>query len=383
MARRRDVDMISMSMLDSITCGFGAVILFFMIITANIDLRSDVQLEDRSAEAARLELQVEVGRENLAELREALAEIVMSLAERQVAREQLAAEIEKTEEDIRRLLEDESASEETIEQLRAELERLEIEKDSLAARAETDDSTGNFIRQVQGEGYRQYLTGLSMGGQRILILVDASTSMIDTSLGRVVARRAEYLAQRAQGRDAVLEAPKWTQVVDSVDWLTAQIPQGTQFQVIAYNREAWAVIEGTDGQWLTADDGAQLDRAVQALRNFVPGSCRPGDTTGGPCGATSLHAAMAAMSSLVPSPDNVYLLTDGLPTMGEDYPDRAGVTGRERMDHFHRATRGLPNTIPINVLLYALEGDPRATVAYWALTLDTGGSLMAPSEDWP
>jgi hypothetical protein len=370
------MDLISMSMLDAITCGFGAVILFFMIITANIDHRSDIVLEDRSAEAARLELQVEVGRENLAELREALAEIVMSLAERQVAREQLAAEIAKTEEDIRRLLEDESASEETIEQLRAELERLEAEKESLARQNATDDSTGNFIRNVQGEGYRQYLTGLSMGGQRILILVDVSTSMLDTSYFRVVERRAS-------GPEAIRAAPKWQQVVDSVDWLTAQIPQGTQFQIIAYNREAWAVIEGTDGQWLTANDSTQLDQAVETLRNFVPGSCRPGDTTGGPCGANSLHAAIGAMSALVPSPDNVYLLTDGLPTMGADYPDQAGVTGRERMQHFQRATRGLPNTIPINVLLYALEGDPRATAAYWALTLQTGGSLMAPSEDWP
>ena len=383
MARRREVDLISMSMLDAITCGFGAVILFFMIITANIDLRSDVELEDRSAEAARLELQVEVGRENLAELREALAEIVQSMAERQVARDQLAAEIEKTEEDIRRLLEDENASEETIEKLRAELERLEIEKESLAAQSETVDATGNYIRQVQGEGYRQYLTGLSMGGQRILILVDASGSMLDTSLGRVAARRAEVLGRRAEGREAEYASPKWQQVVDSVDWLTAQIPPGTQFQVVAFNREAWAIIPGTDGQWLTADDNTQLDQAVETLRDFVPGSCRPDDTTGGPCGATSLHAAFAAMSSFVPSPDNVYLLTDGLPTMGEEYPDRAGVTGRERMEHFARATRGLPNTIPINVLLYALEGDPRATVAYWALALETGGSLMAPSEDWP
>jgi hypothetical protein len=376
MARRREIDLISMSMLDAITCGFGAVILFFMIITANVDLRADVVLEDRSAEARRLELQVAVGRENLAELREALATIVMSLAETQVARDQLAAEIERTEEDIRRLLEDESASEETIEQLEAELERLELEKESLAAQNDTVEATGNFIREVRGEGYRQYLTGLSMGGQRILILVDASSSMLDTSFARVAERRA-------RGPAAVRASPKWRQVVDSVDWITAQIPQGTQFQVVAYNREAWSVIDGTDGQWLTATDGSELDRAVEALRAFVPGSCRPGDTTGGPCGATSLHAAIAAMSSLVPSPDNVYLLTDGLPTMGEIYPDRAGVTGRERMQHFARATRGLPNTIPINVLLYALEGDPRAAAAYWALTLDTGGSLMAPSEDWP
>jgi hypothetical protein len=41
-----------MSFLDAMTCGFGAVILFFMIISANVDLRSEEVLEDRSAEVA-------------------------------------------------------------------------------------------------------------------------------------------------------------------------------------------------------------------------------------------------------------------------------------------------------------------------------------------
>jgi hypothetical protein len=168
-----------------------------------------------------------------------------------------------------------------------------------------------------------------------------------------------------------------------VDWLTAQLEPGTQFQIVAFNREAWSLVEGTDGQWLTVTDGAELDQAVDNLRRFVPGSCRPGDDTAVPCGGTSLHAAFAAMEALVPGPDNVYLLVDGLPTMGETYPDRPGVTGRQRLEHFERATRGLPNNVPINVLLFALEGDPQSGPAYWALSLQTGGSLMAPSEDWP
>jgi hypothetical protein len=39
--------------------------------------------------------------------------------------------------------------------------------------------------------------------------------------------------------------------------------------------------------------------------------------------------------------------------------------------------------VPINVLLYPLEGDPYSSPAYWTLALQTGGSMMAPSEDWP
>jgi hypothetical protein len=111
---------------------------------------------------------------------------------------------------------------------------------------------------------------------------------------------------------------------------------------------------------------------------YIGGICAKGCYEG-----TSLHAAIEAASSLSPRPDNVYLLVDGLPTIGEVYPTRPGVTGRDRLRIFERAERNVPNGMPINVLLYPLEGDPYAAPAYWRLALATGGSLMAPSEDWP
>lgn len=379
MARRRGFTVISMSFLDAMTCGFGAVILFFMIISANVDIRADEVLDDRSAEVNRLELQLSVGRRNLAQLREALASLLADMAQTQAARDQIQTQIQETREELARLLEDSSANRETIEQLEADLARLESESESLAAQSETVEETGNYIREIRGEGYRQYLTGLRMGGQRVLILVDVSTSMLGRSL-------PEIIRMRVQPDDSIkLQASKWRQVVDSVDWLAAQIPPGTDFQVIAFNSEAWPVIEGTEGQWLTATDGSDLDRAVEALRNFVPGSCRPGtiEDEDRPCGGTSLHAALAAIQTMNPRPDNVYLLVDGLPTMGAVYPNKAGVTGRERYQHFERAMREASRNIPINVLLYALEGDPMSAPLYWALALETGGSLMAPSADWP
>jgi hypothetical protein len=102
-----------------------------------------------------------------------------------------------------------------------------------------------------------------------------------------------------------------------------------------------------------------------------------------PSGPTSLHAAFAAARLLEPKPDNIYLLVDGLPTMGEVMPSRPGVTGRERLRHFERAIREVPINVPVNVLLYPMEGDPNAAPGYWELALRTGGSMMAPSTDWP
>ena len=376
MPRRREIDIISMSFLDAITCGFGAVILFFMIVSANVSPIRGERFTDRTSEARRLALQVDVGRKNLVELREALETVLVRMAENEAVRDELDAAIASTQEDLRLLLEDANASEEAIEQLRGDLERLETEKENLAVQNDTIQSTGNYIREVRGEGYRQYLTGMRMGGQRILILVDVSASMMGRNLVEIV----EY---RVRDDEAKRQAPKWRQVVDTIDWLTAQIPTGVQFQVIAFNRVAWSVVEGSEGQWITATDGEALEKALDALNAMVPGECPPTVTDGISCGGTSLHAAFAAMGALAPRPDNVFLIVDGLPTMGEQYPSRLGVNGNERLQHFQRATRGLPTSVPINVLLYALEGDPMSAAAYWALSLQTGGSLMAPSEDWP
>ena len=217
---------------------------------------------------------------------------------------------------------------------------------------------------VTGDGNRQYLTGMRMGGERVVILVDASEQH-----ARPDDRQHSSTPKHAV--DQQLEAPKWQQAVNTVEWLTAQLTPGTQFQIFAFNDEAWPLLEGTEGQWLTIGDGSQLRDAVANLRETAP------------TGPTSLHAAFETMRPLDPKPDNIYLLVDGLPTMGEIPPTRAGVTGRERQTHFNRAARELPFNVPVNVILYAMEGDPQAAPSYWWLALSTGGSMMAPSEDWP
>lgn len=361
---RRSLNVFSLSFLDAMTCGFGAVILFFMIINANIDQRRTFVLDDLAAEVDRMELKVLTGRKNLVQLKQDLATMIEQWAVLRGMKQEIVTEIQMTSSDVSSLTADTESQEERIEQLKADLEQLQAETERLSAASITPDDAGNRIRSFTGDGNRQYLTGLRMGGDHVVILVDVSGSMLDRTIVNIIRRRNMPIENQR-------DAPKWRQVVDTVDWLTAQIPPGTQFQIVAFNSESWPLIEGTEGQWLTATDGAELERAVEALRNTVP------------TGATSLHAAFTAMNVLSPPPDNVYLLVDGLPTMGEVYPNRAGVTGRQRLDHFVRATREIGRRVPINVLLYAFEGDPQAAPAYWQLALETGGSMMAPSDDWP
>jgi hypothetical protein len=89
------------------------------------------------------------------------------------------------------------------------------------------------------------------------------------------------------------------------------------------------------------------------------------------------------MNELTPLPDNVYLVVDSLPTQGSREPRRATISGRDRLELFSQAIRAIPKQVPINVILFPMEGDPLASAAFWNLARVSGGSFLSPSRDWP
>ena len=365
MARRR-FHVFSMSFLDIISCGFGAVVLFFVIINAQVRLRADAERIDLLSESTRLEEEVLEGRKDLLQLRgerETLDERrATAIEELRKLRERLAALLAELAE-YERLG---TQSQESVERLRADVDRLREMQSELEARvAEAEEGTGQRVRGFEGEGARQYLTGMQMGGDRVMILVDASASM----LGRTY---IDVLRFRLMDEELKPRAPKWVQVVNSVDWITTRLEPQQRFQVYIFGVEHRSILEGTDGEWLSVADGARVSEAIEALRKFAPN------------GGTSLHAAMRAIRALQPLPDNVYLLTDGLPTQGASPPSRVGwVDTRARERFFDRARRDLPSGIPVNVLFYPMDGDPRATGYFWLMASQTRGSFVSVSRDWP
>jgi len=229
-----------------------------------------------------------------------------------------------------------------------------------AAEAEAGRSAREFV----GEGNRQYLTGLNLGGQRIVILVDTSASMLANQLVNVI---------RLRNMDAALQkqAGKWVRTLNTVDWLTAQLPVNAQFQVITFGTEAKTALEQTAGQWLEVADTPKLEAISNALREQVP------------AGGTSLHNAFASLAAFPVPPDNIFLLTDGLPTQGERPPRSNRVSGDERLRLFREAIRQLPSGVPVNTILFPMEGDPMAASEYWQLARASSGSFLSPSTDWP
>ena len=365
MARRR-FHVFSMSFLDIISCGFGAVVLFFVIINAQVRLRADAERIDLLSESTQLEDEVLEGRKDLLQLRGERNTLderrATAIEELRKLRERLAALLAELAE-YERLG---TQSQESVEKLQADVDRLREMQQELEARvAEAEEGTGQRVRGFEGEGARQYLTGMQMGGDRVLILVDTSASM----LGRTY---IDVLRFRLMDEELKPRAPKWVQVVNSVDWVTTRLEPQQRFQVYIFGVEHRSILEGTDGEWLSVADGARVTEAIEALRKFAPK------------GGTSLHAAMRAIRAMQPLPDNVYLLTDGLPTQGASPPSRVGwVDTRARERFFTRAVRDLPSGIPVNVLFYPMDGDPAATGYYWLMASQSRGSFVSVSRDWP
>ena len=364
--RRRDSQIFSMSFLDCMSCGFGAVILFFMIINAQVRETTEDDPDDRMAETRKLEIEVLEGRKNLVLAKNTIEELEARKETTQGQIDQILALLEEMRAELSKYDNDTLAKIERVEDLQSDIKTLEAEVERLLKLAEEQQNEGERIREFddEGQGSSQYLTGLKLDGERTLILVDRSASMLDDTIVNIIRRRNMPDTDK-------LRAVKWRQVVASVDWLTAQIKPGSEFQIYMFNNVAEPVIKGSGGTWLKADDSSQLDEAVRVLRGTVPSN------------GTNMQAALAIARQMQPRPDNIVLFADGLPTMDAPTSNRTSVSSGQRVSLFRAAARELPGGVPVNELLYPLEGDFEAPILFWEMAFESGGSLISVSRDWP
>ncbi|NIP17271.1 MAG: VWA domain-containing protein [Xanthomonadales bacterium] len=352
MAKPRRETPFSLSFLDIMACGFGAVTLLFLILRHNV-----VEIEspdpNLTAEVNLLQEDVRQAEEEKVELLNSLEELELELITARGLSRRVLTELQEQEQSIQ------SDPLEDIAMLRRQVEELERETASME-----EVEFGDKVRQFLGEGNRQYLTGLMLGGERVMILVDGSASMLADTVVNAVRRRNMDDEQKRN-------SPKWQWTVRTVEWLLAQLPPSSRFQIYIFNTEATPAVADSAGEWLDAADSLQLEDAVAGLREFSPG------------GGTSLENAFTALADFAERPDNLFLLTDGLPTQGRSPPTRYMVSGEERRRHFLNAVGKLPQGIPVNTILFPMEGDPEAAALFWQFAMNTRGAFIAPSRDWP
>jgi len=352
MPRKRRNIAFSLSFLDIMACGFGAVTLLFLILRHN-EVIVEVPDQRLSAEVNLLEEDIRDAEANKTELLNSLDDLEKQLVEARGLSTRFITELQEKEESIQ------SDPDERIAMLRRQVEELERETANME-----EVEFGDRVREFIGEGNRQYLTGLVLGGERVMILVDGSASMLADTVVNAVRRRN-------MGEQARRESPKWVWTVRTVEWLLAQLPPSSRFQIYIFNTEAFPALPGSEGEWLDAADSLAMEDAVAGLKDYAPD------------GGTSLENAITTLANFTDRTDNLFLLTDGLPTQGASAPSRYMVSGEQRRRNFLSAVGKLPAGIPVNTILYPMEGDPEAAAMYWQFAMATNGAFIAPSRDWP
>jgi von Willebrand factor type A domain len=362
--KRRPPTTLSLSFLDAICCGFGAVLLLFLILSHNAVAERRVATDALQREVDALTQQVVSARAQAAALgasvEQAGARRARVLAQARTITESIAGH----RYDLAQLDANSVAREAHLNRLKADLKSSDEALRRLEGGARQRAEEGDRLRAFPGEGDRQYLTGLKVGGERILILFDTSASMLAERIVDVVRLRNLPEGERRK-------AAKWQRALATVDWIATQIPPGARFQLFTFNEQAGPVLQDTASRWLDAGDAAVLNRAVEATQRLVPQ------------GGTSLHHALDVINRLQPRPDNVFLVTDGLPTIDRERGEAYTVSGEQRLRFFDAALAALPRGVPVNVILLPMEGDPLAAAAYWRLAQWTRGSFLSPAEDWP
>ncbi len=361
---RRPVNAFSLAFLDVMSCGFGAIILFFIIINADTVKRKEQVSQDLQGEVDKLEIEVTEGRKYLVELKNSAKQTQESIDQTAGLSKRIIEQIHVKQQELAESQNDTLAKKEHINKLKAELKSLEDANKRLEGGATEAESQGDRLVHFAGEGQRQYVTGLTIGGEHLVILVDSSASMLADRIVNVIRHR------NLPDRDK-LRAAKWQQVVKTVEWISTRIPRDSKFQIVTFNEKAHLLSQEQGQQWLDGGNPKHLHASISRMRATVPEK------------GTSLYHAFQYINQLNPKPDNIYLLTDGLPTQGKSKPFRSKVSASQRLNYFNEAINELPITTVINIVLFSMEGDPDAASAYWRLAIRSNGVFFSPAKDWP
>jgi len=364
-ARRRTVEVFTLSFLDCICCGFGAVILFYTILSAQAGVQGAHSNDALQAEVNHLEEQVQSGSRNLVVLHNQIEKAESETVSDEAKTKSIASSLQDRREELSKYDSTSVARREHIEQLKADVRSLEEGKRRLEAGSIDKIPPGQQITSFRDTGGdRRYITGIRMRGKRILILLDVSASMLHEDLVSVLRLRNGSDEQKRA-------ASKWRRAVDTVTWLTTQLPPDSRYQIYTFNTRAQSLLPDLAGKWIDAGDAPQLARELANLHVLVPAQ------------GTSLYYAFAATKTLNPLPDQVILITDGLPTQGKTAGLRKYVNSEARMRLFDEAVGQLPDGVPVDSILLPMQGDLQATHRFWNLARLTNGTILTPAKDWP
>jgi hypothetical protein len=355
----------SFAFLDIMFCGFGAVVLLVMILNGDVLRKREETFKDLRAEFKRVLALEQFAQEYMEKIQINVKEIDGrqndALRQQSDMKNRLRITLDKTKKTIDRS----QKSGKAIAKIRVKNSALTNATVLLRGKNTKKWKAGKKPVGFTGDGRRQYLTGLKLGGERTLILIDSSASMLDQRVVNIIRKKLMPANIRRLSK-------KWQRAVRSLHWLIANLRPGKKVQVYDFNSAAHPLVARSDGKWMSTDDAKALNNILSAAEKITPG------------GGTSLDAAFRVVRKFSPKPDSIILLTDGLPSQGISPPARKTlVSAEKRYQYFRDATQSLGRNIPVNILLFPMEGDPEAAGAFWQFAIRTKGSFITPSWDWP
>ena len=349
-AKRRETEVFSLAFLDCICCGFGAMILVFILTVSQkqtVDKATVDELRDR---VKALATQISVSEQDLDRLAKVLAAAQLELQDINAKNNQDQLKLTDRQRELLLVLQQTGAMKDALNTLLGEKKNLP-----------TEDQAPIPIPNVDR---RQYLTGVKLTGDFIVFVVRMSGSMLDDTLDGAASRIDDPDEKKR-------EAPKWQRVIHSLEWMLASLDPNTHFQVFFFNEDVVPVLPERAEEWFTTTDKKTLAEIVKRLHEVVPR------------GGANLEKAFASLRYLPRLPDSIVLFTDSLPTKSESLPYDGDVGDEQRIRFFEIAVKQLPPRVPVSTILFPMTGDPAGTAEYWMLANATRGALVSPAKSWP
>ena len=258
--RRQEEDNFGLSFLDAITCGFGAVILLFVLTASNDESLRKEETAGIRSEVYSFDEELLDGEENLANLRNTLLETEEQIETAQGLADEVIRETQNLKEEISRLENETLANLEHLNQLKAD---IEAKKEALMAQTGTTTTDpGQDLLRLQGNNRQQFLTGLRTDGRRLVILVDRSLSMTGETLPEILAMKAANPIERQ-------ESNKWKRVLEATEWLLATMVETEFFQLFTFSETTDPIFAGQRNEWLVTSPETIKD-VLNKLWQIVP-----------------------------------------------------------------------------------------------------------------